>query len=177
VPNIAVKIIDMEYKGKDNEVDDVDSALNNSKDKIATIRKSRSEFPSISIGKSSFRDMGVDYVPRPSTNFMISLAKFRVLLILNHLLDGFEVDDYVYYLYRRSFTPTMFRKNFAYQDYFYNHSFRGEYRTSLFFSYYQNLNKKDMSPYIAEIGFEFYFLLKKMEENFTIDPDETFHKK
>jgi hypothetical protein len=167
----------MDYKSKDSEEEEADKLLNNSKDQIATIRKSRSEFPSISIGKSSFRGMGEDYVPRPSTNYMISLAKFRVLLILNHLLDGFEVDDYVYYLYRRSFTPTMFRKNFAYQQYFSHNISGNEYKTKMFFTYHQNLNVKQISPYIIEIGFELYFLLKKMEENFTIDPDEAFYKK
>ena len=49
-----------------------------------------------------------------------------------------------------------------------------EYTTNLFFTYYQNINQKDKTPFIVEIGFECYFLLKKMEENLKLDYDERY---
>jgi len=179
VPNVAELILDMDYKNKDYEKDvsnDPADRFNVSNNSI-TVKSQRPLQSSISVGKSGFKRVSEQNVARPSTNYMISLSKFRVLSILNHLLDGFEATDYVYYLYRRVLSPAIFRKNFAYQQYFFSKSCGTEYDTNLFFKFYQNFDKKNKSPFVIEIGFECYFLLKKMEDNFKVDFDETYHKK
>ena len=44
-------------------------------------------------------------VAKPKNNYLLNLAKYRILNILNYLLDGFEPTDYVFYLYRRELNP------------------------------------------------------------------------
>lgn len=177
VTNVAVDILAMKYHDDVNNIEEgstferLDSRLES-----ITIRKSKSEFPSLSIGKSTYRKIGERKVTLPSTNYMISLAKLRVLSLLNHLLDGFEPTDYVFYMYRREINPEIFRLILAYQHYFFYREYNYEYKTDLFFNYFQNINIKDRSPFIIEIGFECYFLLKKMEENLSIDYDERYNK-
>jgi hypothetical protein len=58
-------------------------------------------------------------IQNPSSNYMISMAKYHVLVLLNHLLDSHKATDYIYYLYRRELDPDGFRMNLAYQDYFF----------------------------------------------------------
>ena len=45
----------------------------------------------------------------------------------------------------------------------------------MFFSYYKNINIRDQSPFLIEIGFECYFLLKKIEKNIKLDYDERYY--
>ena len=44
-------------------------------------------------------------IAKPKNNYLLNLAKYRILNILNYLLDGFESTDYVFYLYRRELNP------------------------------------------------------------------------
>ena len=111
---------------------------------------------------------------KPSSNFKISLAKYHSLMILNALLDGFEITDYVYYILRREIDPITLRTNFAYQYYFFKKFHMAEYRTNLFFRYHENINKDKSSPFVIEIGFLLFFLLKKMERNLIIDQDDRY---
>jgi inositol 1,4,5-triphosphate receptor type 1/inositol 1,4,5-triphosphate receptor type 3 len=180
VKQVAVPILDMRYH--DNEKDMASMVRRQledvNKSGSITIRKSRTEFPSISIGKSKFRTLAGDVnVTIPSSNYMVSLAKYWTLLLLNNLTNGFEIDDYVYYLYRREIDPDIFRNVFAYQQYFFAKKYHSQYKTDLFFTYTGNMNKEDRSPFIVEIGFECYFLLKKLEENVRLDYDERYVKR
>ena len=179
VPDVAKIILSMRYRDG-SKLQSPGISIGHSdqfsvKDSI-TFKRSRSFTNSISIGKSmSQKSNGEDIITLPSTNYMISLAKLRVLLILNHLCDGFEPHEYVFYLYRRELSPEDFRLNLAYQHAFFNNEFNGELKNEMFFSYYQNINIRDKSPFLIEIGFECYFLLKKIEENIKLDYDERYY--
>jgi hypothetical protein len=116
-------------------------------------------------------------VTLPSSNYTISLAKYRCWVILNHLLDGHDPSDYIYYLYRREISPDVFRMNFAYQHYFFTKFNNMEFKVNNFFQYNADINKINMSPFIIEIGFQLFFLLKKMEDNFKIDYDERYNNR
>jgi hypothetical protein len=103
---------------------------------------------------------GGEEIGLPSSNYKISQLKYRISVILNHLLNGYNERDYIYYLYRREIDPKVFRKNFAYQYFFFTELNNAEYRTRHFFQYNLDLNAERLSPYIVEIGFQLFFLLK-----------------
>ena len=105
----------MKFHDKEKTEFDILPGFNDSQKDSMTIRRSKSAFPSMSIGKSSFSSKGSmtltgeSKVTLPATNYMISLGKYRVLLLLNHLTDGFEPSDYVFYLYRREIRSRCFQ--------------------------------------------------------------------
>ena len=177
VPNVAVQILAMGYHEDEMEYGNKLNEINSSLSKAVTIgmTKSRLGLPSISVGRSSLKHYGNSEVTLPTTNYMISLAKYWILLILNHLTDGYQPSDYIYYIYRREINPDIFRQNFAFQRYFFLKFNKDQYKTELFFTYHQNINTKK-TPMIIEIGFELYFLLKKIEENIKLDYDERYTK-
>lgn len=104
---------------------------------------------------------------------MTSLIKFKSLLVLQQMLVGREPDSYVFYLLRRVLDPDLFRLNFAYQSYFFQNFHGSEYITDVFFRYSREESEKS-SPFIIEVGFQLYFLLMRMSENFKIDEDENY---
>ena len=178
VSNVSVQILEMKHhESEDIYGEMLDHNRSLSKGNSTTFKRSRFDNPSLSIGKSSIKKIGNAEITLPTTNYMISLAKYWMLLILNHLTDGHEPSDYIFYIYRREINPEIFRQNFAYQQYFFNKRYRSQYKKELFFTYHENINRKNRSPMIMEIGFEFYFLLKKMEENIKLDYDERYTKK
>ena len=113
-------------------------------------------------------------VTKPSKNYMISLVKYRILNILNHLLDGFEPDHYVYFLYRRELNPECFRKTFAYQKYYFDKYYKSVYTKEVFFNHTQDTDKDEPIPCIMEIGFMCFYILKKLQPNIYEDPDERY---
>lgn len=117
-----------------------------------------------------------DFYKTPATNYQISLAKYQVLMLLNALLDGFSPNDYVYYLYRRELHPDKLRLNFAYQEYLLTKFHKSEYKLNLFFQYQDSVDKEKDSPFIIEIGFLLYFLIKKMEKNLRQDENEVYNQ-
>jgi hypothetical protein len=181
VSEIAKDILVLKYHDDEKDLDDFihkDFGSSSSfKMQSGTLRKTRQNRQTLSSVKaSSEREYESSRASRPTTNYMISLSKYYVLQILNYLSDGFNYDEYVFYLYRRIIWPVTFRKILAYQHYFFTKRYDSQYSTDLFFTYYENINKKDKSPFIIEIGFECYFLLKKMEENIDHDYDEQYSK-
>ena len=180
IQNVAVQILAMEYHEDEFNYGKQLAQMNKSaiKNHSVTFRnKSKIGIPSISIGKSSIKKLGNGEVTLPTTNYMISLCKYWTLLILNHLTDGYEASDYIFYIYRREINPEIFRLNFAFQKHFFSQMYKEDYKTELFFGYHENISKKMNSPMIMEIGFEFYFLLKKIEENIKLDYDERYTKR
>jgi hypothetical protein len=179
VSEVARDILVLKYhddeKTLDDFVHDKIGVSNSFRIQSGTLRKTKDNKKSLNSSKSNSNiDLETTRASRPTTNYMISLAKYFVLQILNYLSDGFNYDEYVFYLYRREIMPITFRKILAYQEYFYSKRYGSEYRTELFFSYHENINKTNKSPFIIEIGFECYFLLKKMEENIRHDYDENY---
>ena len=81
-----------------------------------------------------------EIVTKPPNNYLISQAKYRILNILNHLLDGFDSNHYVFYLFRRELNPMCFRKTFAYQKYHFNDDYKSEYTNKVFFNHTQDTN-------------------------------------
>lgn len=127
-------------------------------------------------GKSRF-DISNDDITLPINNFMISLIKYRCLLVLSQLLEGRSTKSYVYYSFRRILDPTVFRQNFAYQSYFMKKFHRNEYTLGMFFKYNSDIDRTFDSPLIIEVGFILYFLLMKMQQNLYQDMDEKYYKR
>ena len=113
-------------------------------------------------------------VSQPATNFMISLAKFKWLTVLLQMLVGRNPTSYVYYLFRRVFSPEMFRLNFAYVSDFIYHYHDREYIMNLFFKYRNSIDDHEESPLIIENGFRLYFLLMRLKDNLLYDMDEKY---
>lgn len=114
---------------------------------------------------------------QPQNNFMISMIKYKVLIILLQLLVGRSRNSYVYYSLRRILDPDVFRKNFAYQSYFIKRFHKGEYSLKLFFRYNIDVDTDNNSPLIMEVGFQLYFLLMKMSSNLAVDMDEKYYNR
>ena len=108
---------------------------------------------------------------------MISLAKFKCLTVLLQMLVGRTKTSYVYYLFRRVFSPEMFRLNFAYISDFIYHYHDKEYLMDLFFKYNKDIDDHKESPLIIEVGFRLYFLLMRMKDNLQNDMDEKYLKR
>ena len=85
--------------------------------------------------------------------------------------------SYVYYTFRRVLDPDVFRKNFAYQDYFIKKFHKGQYSLKMFFRYNRSVDDEKNSPLIIEIGFHLYFLIMKMYPNLALDMDEKYEKR
>jgi hypothetical protein len=63
----------------------------------------------ITSAKGKF-DMTTDVTALPANNFMISLLKYKCLLVLMELLNDRDPFSYVYYYLRRIIEPDVFRK-------------------------------------------------------------------
>ena len=96
--------------------------------------------------QSSMKSSTAELITQPKTNFHISLAKYHVAQLLNHLLDGFQPSEYVYFLYRRELDPHLFRLTFAYQKSFMMSSYRQVYTRRMFFNYGQSSEKEELDP-------------------------------
>ena len=81
---------------------------------------------------------------------------------------------YIYYSFRRSLDPEIFRKNFVYQNYFIKNYHSNGYQTDLFLRDEIDVNKIVKSLLIIEIGFLLYFILMKMQKKLAIDFDENY---
>ena len=75
------------------------------------------------------------FIAKPKNNYLLNLAKYRILNILNYLLDGFESSDYVFYLYRRELNPQCFRKIYASEKYYFDQFYKSKYQSKVFFNY------------------------------------------
>ncbi|CAI2387002.1 unnamed protein product [Moneuplotes crassus] len=140
----------------------------------------KSSLPSLSKKSSRKRREEVYYgdeVTQPQNNFMISMVKYKSLLILLELLVGRNRTNYVYYILRRVLDPDVFRKNFAYQAYFVKRFHRNEYSIKLFFRYNLDVETDNNSPLIVEVGFNLYFLLMRMSANLAVDMDEKYYNR
>ena len=177
---VANAILKFDYR------DDEEIVRSSKRDEVGMLSKQLSLVQSIhsikakshgnSGGKSKF-DISNDDITLPINNFMISLVKYKCLLVLSQLLEGRSPTSYVYYSFRRILDPMVFRQNFAYQSYFMRKFHRNEYTSSMFFKYNSDIDRTFDSPLIIEVGFILYFLLMKMQRNLYQDMDEKYYKR
>ena len=118
-----------------------------------------------------------DEVTQPKTNFMISMLKYKTLLILSQLLVGRNRSSSVYYSLRKILDPDVFRRNFAYQKYFISKFHSNQYSLKMFFRYNLDVNDEKNSPLIMEVGFQLYFMIMKMSSNLAVDMDEKYYNR
>ena len=157
------------------DMDDESLRLSHKSDMMHSDRSYKSQPYRVS-GKSRFEIISEE-ITLPKSNFMISLIKYRCLLVLSQLLEGRSSSSYVYYILRRVIDPDVFRHNFAYQHYFMTKFHKYDYTLKMFFRYKKDVNKTKGSPLIIEVGFNLYFLLMKMQENLYRDMDEKYFKR
>jgi hypothetical protein len=89
------------------------------------------------------------------------------------LLDGHEPEEPIYYHVSRVIKASTIRRNLAYQGYLFKRYHSEKYSLNLFFRYELDLNGKH-TPFIIEIGFNMYFLLREFEEHFRFDMNEDY---
>jgi hypothetical protein len=167
-----------------NKIDDVETP-EEMKKSVASVKGESLKNKSLKSAKSVKFNRNKGLASNPASNFMTSLAKYKCLIIMMQLLVGREATSYIYYLYRRVLDPEMFRLNFAYQAHFIRRFHKNDYSMDLFFRYDSNINENLESdndgtlesPLIVEIGFQLYFLLMSMRNNFNIDFDEKYYRR
>jgi hypothetical protein len=130
----------------------------------------------ITSAKGKF-DVTTDVTALPANNFMISMLKYKCLLVLMELLNDRDPSSYVYYLLRRVIEPDVFRKNFAYQEYFIKKFHKSTYSLKMFFRYNNNVDSITGSPLIIEVGYLLYFMLMKMRPNLVGEMDEKYYNR
>ena len=118
-------------------------------------------------------DFTVDHPPQ--TNYQLSILKYRTLRLLLQMLDGHSPQAPIYYQVRRIVSAEILRKNLAYQTYFFRYYHRSQLSTDLFFKYDKKFSKKGRDPFIIEIGFNLFFLLREMEEHLKFELDQDYY--
>ena len=146
-------ILMLDYKNKSKKGVIMADGTDKVKKSDLKTNSSKSIQKSKSITASTLNHLTEQVVTKPKLNFHISLAKYRILFILNHLLDGFKITDYVFYLYRRELNPDCWRKTFAYQKYYMDKYYKLDYTQDVFFNYVQENDDEQYIPCIIEIGF------------------------
>jgi hypothetical protein len=159
-----------------NKIDDAETQEEMNKS-VASVKSASLKNESLKSAKSVKFNRNKGLASNPASNFMTSLAKYKCLIILIQLLVGRDATSYIYYLYRRVLDPEMFRLNFAYQAYFFERFHKNNYSMDLFFRYKNGIDMDSASPFIIEVGFQLYFLLMNMRNNFNKDFDEKYYRR
>lgn len=176
---IANKILDLDYHHDENSEE---AKMQNAQivaDRISIAHSKLDTMKHSTMNQSAEDRMDISdmVIPLPSTNFMISIIKFKSVSILLEMISGLEPTDYIFYSFRRNLDPEIFRKGFAYQQYFVKYFHNNEYQTYLFHRNEMSVDKRTKSPLIIEIGFYLFFILMKMEKNLAIDMDEKYYSR